>query len=156
MAGASSKLQSQLRCCTLLGSSTSLRRLLSSPTPTHSPRLLASLNCSLPLALCHFKFHRQFSGSSSGDDSELWRFGDSTGARIELDDPTTSGLNDVANRFTDGGSIFPVESLIWLLDHYHDITGFPWLAFLSLAFFIQDILLAGKLLQEMLLAGLNC
>lgn len=154
MAGACSKISSHLRSCSFLGSPPSLRHLLSSPATTDCcPRFLASLHCSLPLAHLPFQFHRQFSASSSGDDSELWGLGESTRARIELDDLTSSGLNEVAGRVTGAGSILPVGSLTSLLDHYHDLTGFPWLVFLSSSFFIQDILLTGKLCHSLSASG---
>ncbi|PKI42407.1 hypothetical protein CRG98_037199 [Punica granatum] len=71
-------------------------RPLSSPTPSHSSRLLASLGPPLPSAQAPFQSNHFFSASSAGEHSQLWGTGQSTTARSEHDGCTSSGLNDAA------------------------------------------------------------
>ncbi|XP_031401334.1 ALBINO3-like protein 2, chloroplastic [Punica granatum] len=148
MAVASSKLLSHLRRRSLLRSSPSLirtRHLLPPPTPIHSPRFLDSLDCPLPSTQSPFQFSRCFSASSWGDDSGLWRLGESASARSELDGPISSGLNEAAHEVvssvSDGGSILPVKSLISILDYCHDLTGFPWWALIASSTIAMRIML---------------
>lgn len=75
------------------------------------------------LAAYNFLFSRSFSTSESSGQFD----GDSDLTQSELlSGVRTAGSGEIGVDSVTEESILPVRALIWLLDGYHDFTGFPW------------------------------